>query len=36
MAALKKDSSESESEDGVTTHRSLTGKGGHKNLPYLT
>ena len=32
MAALKQDSSESESEDGATTYRSLTGMWEHGNL----
>lgn len=33
MAALKQDSSESESEDGATTYRSLAGMTGHETLP---
>lgn len=36
MAALKQDSSESESEDGTTTYRSLAGMEGHETLPNLT
>lgn len=32
MAALKQDSSESESEDGATTYRSLAGMKGRQTL----
>lgn len=36
MAALKRDSSDSDSEDGATTYRSLAGMRGHKTLPNIS